>query len=361
MDYDTSSQTVGWFHDRYREGSLTISPRYQRNPVWVARQKCYLVESILLGLPVPEIFVQQKTTAEGQTTYAIVDGQQRIRAVLQFVGSDIDPGEQEYNKFTLDKLDPASPWRDLSFEDLSNDQKRAFFGYRFGVRNLNTDSDEEVRDMFRRLNKFLSPLRPQELRNATYAGPFIQLARALADNEYWAENRIVTASSIRRMGDIEFVSELLIGVMHGPQGGSRRVVDDYYRQYEDYEEEFPSQRRTRKVFEDTLRAVQRILPEIKNSRWGNKTDFYSLFVAVAKLLRTNELAISKVGQVRKALLAFAQDVDERLADEEAEVRREAIDYVRAVEKGANDKARRAVRHATLVALMTPFFKPKKTQ
>ena len=360
MNYDSSSQTVGWFHDRYREGSLTISPRYQRKPVWVARQKCYLVESILLGLPVPEIFVQQKTTPDGKTTYAIVDGQQRIRAVLQFIGSDIDPGEQQYSKFTLDKLDSASPWRDLGFSDLSDDQKKAFFGYKFGVRNLNTDSDDEVRDMFRRLNKYLTPLKPQELRNATYAGPFVQLVGALADNEYWAENRMVTAISIRRMGDIEFVSELLIGVMHGPQGGKSAAIDEYYRQYEDYDEEFPSQRRAEKLFNDALGTVQSILPEIKNTRWGNKTDFYSLFVAIAKLLRTSELPGSKIGQLRKSLHTFAEKVDERLADEEVEVGKEVVDYVRAVEKGANDKARRAARHSILVGLMEPFFKAKRS-
>jgi hypothetical protein len=360
MNYESSIQTVSWFHDRYREGSLTISPPYQRKPVWAARQKCYLIESILLGLPVPEVFVQQKTSPEGKTTCAIVDGQQRIRTILQFIGSEVDPGEQEYNKFRLDKLDVESPLRDLGFADLSADQKKAFFGYRFVVRYLNTESDDEVRDMFRRLNKFLTPLKPQELRNATYNGPFVRLVLHLADSEYWAENRIVTPSSIRRMGDVEFVSELLIGVMHGPQGGSSRVIDDYYKQYEDYEEEFPSQRRTERLFEDTLGAVQSILPEIKQTRWGNKTDFYTLFVAVANLLKTSELTSSKFPQARKSVLAFAAKVDERLADETVEVENEVMEYVRAVEKGANDKARRAARYAILVALMEPFFRAKKS-
>jgi hypothetical protein len=360
MNYDSSTQTISWFHDRYREGSLTISPRYQRKPVWAARQKCYLIESILLALPVPEIFVQQKTTPEGETTFAIVDGQQRIRSVLQFIGSEVDPGEQEYNKFKLDKLKPTSPWRDRGFADLSDDQKRTFFGYRFVVRYLNTDSDDEVRDMFKRLNKFLTPLTPQELRNATYAGPFVQLVQTLADNEYWAENKIVTASSIRRMGDIQFVSELLIGVMHGPQGGSSTIIDGYYNQYEDYEDEFPSQRRAERLFGTTLGTVQSVLPEIKQTRWGNKTDFYTLFVAITHLLKTCELQVSKISQVRKSLLTFAEKVDERLADEGVEVEDKIIEYVRAVEKGANDKARRAARHAILVALMEPFFRAKKS-
>src|SRR6266699_6455146 len=133
-------------------------------------------------------------------------------------------------------LPPESDWRNKSFTDLSDDEKKGFYGYKFAVRYLNTESDPEVRDMFERLNRFLTPLKPQELRNSRFTGPFVQLTVKLADDEYWAENRIVTAAQIRRMGDVEFVSELLIGVLHGPQGGSAKVIDEYYVQYEDYED-----------------------------------------------------------------------------------------------------------------------------
>ncbi len=199
MDFGSTEQIISWFRDRYREGTLEIKPPFQRKPVWVSRQKSYLIESILLGLPVPEVYIQQVVDEEGDTTYAVVDGQQRIRTVLQFIGVDEDPEQSEFNKFSLDKLEPQSKYYNTSFKELSSDEKRAFYGYKFSVRVLNTSSDEEVRDMFRRLNKFLTPLNAQELRNAIYTGPFIRLIESLADNEYWAENRIVTATQIRRM------------------------------------------------------------------------------------------------------------------------------------------------------------------
>jgi hypothetical protein len=360
MRYDSSVQTVSWFRDRYLEQSLTLKPPYQRKPVWAARQKCYLIESILMGLPVPEIYVQQTTTADGKTSYAIVDGQQRIRAVLQFIGVDADPTEQEHNKFALDKLDSNSKWRNLAFSDLPDEEKKAFYGYTFAVRYLNTESDDEVRDMFRRLNQFLAPLKPQELRNSIYMGPFVQLAVKLADNEYWAENRIITPASIRRMGDVEFVSELLIGVMHGPQGGSAAVIDEYYRQYEDYEDEFPNQKRSHRLFDETLRTVQKILPQIKETRWSNKADFYTLFVAIASLLRKFVLPDSQVSHIRKLLREFAKEIDERLANEEAKVSAGAIKYVRAVEKGVNDKKRRAYRQEALIKTINACFKVEKS-
>jgi len=359
MQFDSTVHPISWFRDRYREGTLTIKPPYQRKPVWAARQKCYLIESVLMRLPIPEIYVQQTTSADGETKYAIVDGQQRIRTVLQFVGSETDPAEQEYNKFSLDMLPPESDWRNKSFTDLSDDEKKGFYGYKFAVRYLNTESDPEVRDMFERLNRFLTPLKPQELRNSRFTGPFVQLTVKLADDEYWAENRIVTAAQIRRMGDVEFVSELLIGVLHGPQGGSAKVIDEYYVQFEDYEDEFPDQKRAEKLFQATLELIPKVLPDIKETRWSNKTDFYTLFVAFASQLKSLDLPDSVVGKVRKSLDSFEEEVALRLADERAKVSKEAVNYVRSVEKGANDKLRRANRQAALLGMVGQYFKPKK--
>jgi Protein of unknown function DUF262 len=356
MDFNSSEETISWFRDRYREGTLKIKPPYQRKPVWAARQKCSLVESILLKLPVPEIYVQQSTTPDGITTYAIVDGQQRVRTVLQFVGSESDPDQAEYNKFVLDKLPPLSPLANKSFADLSDDEKKAFYGYKFAVRYLNTAIDSELRDMFERLNRFLTPLKPQELRNARFTGPFVRFTLKLADLEYWAENRIVTATMIRRMGDVEFVSELVIGTLHGPQGGSAADIDSYYVQFEDYDDEFPGQTEAQKLFDGSLTTVRTLLPEINQTRWSNKTDFYSLFIAVASILRNRQtLRSSKVPAARKALLKLAEEVYERLADDHAKVPREATAYARAVEKGANDKARRAQRHTVVTGLLEPYF------
>lgn len=351
MDFRSSEHPISWFRDRYREGNLEIRPSYQRKPVWAARQKCYLIESILMGLPVPEIYIQSSTSPEGDTRYAIVDGQQRIRTVLQFVGSEMDASEAEYNKFALDQLEATSSWKDIAFSDLSDAQKRVFYGYPFIVRYLNTDNEEDVRDLFQRLNKFLTPLKAQELRNATYSGPFAKLAEELADNRFWAENRIVSPTSIRRMGDVEFVSELLIGILHGPQGGSSRIVDAYYKQYEDYEYEFPDQTRIRRLFERTLDISQRILPDIKETRWSNISDFYTLFVALAFTLRNNSIIEGQIEDLGQRLRQFGASVDVRRSDEDAQATSEVTTYVGAVEKGANDKKRRADRHIVLLNII----------
>lgn len=357
MNFKSTEETIGWFRDRFVEGSLVIKPPYQRKPVWLLRQKCHLVESVLKDLPIPELFVQRSTDEDGNTTYSVVDGQQRIRALLQFVGSDTTEDQTEFDKFTLDKLDPDSDWYEMSFADLSTEGKRSFYGYALAVRYLDTDDDAEMKDMFRRLNRYTVPLKPQELRNATYEGPFARAATKLADDhtDYLAENRIVTAAAIRRMADVELIAELLIGAMHGPQGGSPTSIDAYYEEYEDFEDEFPGQRRTVRLFTTTLDMLRRVLPDLRDIRWGNKTDFYSLFVALAALLSGQKLATSKERSLRAALQSFAEEIDLRLSDDDAKVSKMAALYVRNVQRGANDKGRRAERHAALLEVMGPHF------
>ena len=352
MRFTSTLHPTSWFRDHYLNGGLAIKPPFQRRPVWTLKQKCYLIETILLGLPIPEIYVQRSVTVEGIETFAIVDGQQRIRSILQFIGSDFDEEEREFNGFMLDRLDSASDWRGLSFADLGDEHKKTFFSYEFTVRYLYTESDEDTKDVFRRLNKYLTPLKPQELRNATYSGPFARLAEKFADDQYWAENKIITPASIRRQGDVEFVSELMIGILHGPQGGSPSIIDKYYATYEDYDEEFPGQRVLVDSFQQTLGIVRDVLPGVKELRWSNKTDFYTMFVVCAHLFRKRGLKRGEKGLLKRALAAFGEEIDNSGADEDANASEEALSYVRAVQRGANDKARRAARHDALSAVVT---------
>jgi hypothetical protein len=360
MRFNSTEQTISWFRDRYRDGSLKIKPPYQRKPVWTAKQKSYLIESILLQLPVPEIYIQQSVSEEGDTTFAVVDGQQRIRTVLQFIGSELDPEEAESNKFLLESLPTSSRWRNASFAGLSPEEKRAFYGYRFVVRVLETDDDAQVRDMFMRLNRFLTALNAQELRNATYSGPFVDLVLELADEEYWTENSLFTAALIRRMRDVEYISELLIGTLHGPQGGNAAIIDSYYEQYEDYEDEFPDQRRAEHLFRQTLKTVELLIPEIRYLRWKNRADFYSLFVCLASLLRSQELPEANVSQLANTLYDFAAKVDSARSDE-TPAEKDIEDYLDAVQRGVNEKARRARRHGVLRQIMEPYFEPRLTR
>ncbi len=270
----------------------------------------------------------------------------------------MEPGEEEFAGFALDKLEQKSPYLGITFTELSEKDKVKFYDYEFHVRFVITDDEGELRSMFARLNRFLTALNAQELRNAIYIGPFAKMAERLAEDPWWLGSGLLSRALIRRLGDIEFVSQLVIGVMHGPQGGSPKVVDSFYLQYEDYdlEEGFPDQRRTKKLFEITFDSVKRIVKRLgtRDTRWMNKADFYSLFVAVAACHREvwqKGIPARGLGDVVDTLKHFGADVDRRLANELVEVAPDVLTYVRAIEKGVNDKKRRADRHMVLLRLL----------
>src|SRR5262249_9584597 len=100
--------------------------------------------------------------------------------------------------------------------------------------------------------------------------------------------------------------------------------------------------------------IERLFPEIFETRWGNRADYYSLFVAVASLIGTHKLPPKNVPRLRTKLQRFANEVDKRLEKPTTNTSDGARIYARAIEKGSNDKARRADRHDVLVFVVRPF-------
>lgn len=363
MRHTSCALSISWFQDQYKAGRLELRPPFQRKPVWGDKQRCALIESVLMDVPIPEVYIQVVQAEDDTEQYGVVDGQQRLRTILQFIGLervDDREGGDDVNNFSLTALPDRSVYKDKAFADVTGDPRKRFYQYQICVRYLYTDDTKEVEDVFKRLNKFSMPLKAQELRNATYHGAFAKLSEVLADDEYWAVNRIVTPAAIRRMADIEMMSDLLIGLLHGPQGGSAKIIDQYYEQYEQYEDEFPEQNRVKRLFSRAQGAIKRMFPTISDSRWGNRADYYSLFVALGSLLERQELSPPRNEKgLREKLLEFADEVATRLADPTARTSTPAKEYARAIEKGSNDKARRADRHEQLVKIIQPYLTEKK--
>jgi hypothetical protein len=158
---EATTHTVAWFWNRLRNDELQMKPPFQRNPVWQEVQKAYLIDTIIRGYPVPELYLQTTVSAEGKEQHIIVDGQQRVRACLEFVNNDFALGEQ------------SGGLAGFLFEQVSDEIKRRIFEYKFVVRSLPILPDAEVREIFGRLNRNNVALNRQELRHATYWGEFI--------------------------------------------------------------------------------------------------------------------------------------------------------------------------------------------
>lgn len=342
MKWIPGKQTIAWFIKESKEGNVDLRPPFQRKPVWEDDEASYLIDTILSGLPFPEVYMTTAVTSEGNTHCEVVDGQQRIAAILRFERDDLILESED------DEIDVR--WEGKSFSALGPQMRANFYQYVVCTRELSDADDTALRNMFRRLNVNQKTLNDQELRHARFKGAFIQLMEQLADDPWWTDHRIVTPREVRRQLDVELVSELMAGLMTGPLDKKDRLDEDFYAEYET---QFPEGAHWQSEFLKVRDIVGLTLPEADFRRWSGRSDFYGLFLAFA-LLVDEGLAFNAKQRVAvaKALAAFRLKVDQaKKKTNTKRFGRQVRDYVDAITRAATDASRRELRIDTLAKIM----------
>lgn len=249
---------------------LVITPKFQRRSVWIPKAKSFLIDTILRGMPIPPIFIRQRVDPVKQKSIReVIDGQQRLKAVLDFVGGDF-PIMMIHNE----------EYGNLYYNDLPEKARTAFLGYKFTINVFDDISDGDVLNIFARINTYTVKLNAQELRNAQYFGLFKQVVFRLAHkhNAFWVKNKILSENQIARMLDAELVSELLISMMDGIQQTKSPLINKYYK---DYDDKFERKNELEKKFSEVLDLVAEILQgDLQNMQFRRIPMFYTLFIVL---------------------------------------------------------------------------------
>jgi hypothetical protein len=340
---NTSHQTVGWFADQSALGKLTLRPPFQRRPVWTAEESSFLIDTILRGYPVPEVYVYSMPGDDDADVYAVVDGQQRLRACLEYMAGAFPLS------FDTHKLEPLydladTPWFNKRFSELEKEERERIRRYKLIVRDLEGVTDEELRHMFQRLNQSNMVLNAQELRYSMYSGGLLGVVEELVDKDAWDHFRIFTQLQRRRMLDSEYVAELVIGYLHWPQN-KKENLDHYYRLYSP---KFPFAKEVMERFESLLKYLVELFPQPRmgGTRWYRKSDFYTLFLAIARgRINLNAIAVE---DLRNHLIEFSALVSHAPHGDELSP---VNVYRSAVERAATDRARRVRREDALVSFL----------
>lgn len=331
IKYQIRSRDLIGIYQEIKSGRLIPDAYFQRNLVWREAHKQDFIKTILLGFPFPQIF-----TSKGKidvtamlTTSCIVDGQQRMNAIREFIEGDLFVDGRTYS-------------------DLSNKEKSDFLKYEIAVIELDIENtNPNIKEIFQRINRTSNALTSIEKLASEYAAcDFMFTCRVIADDvelditaddEYkidplitddlieWAKTQKITKIKSIFLGDdifsshektrkahLQYILNIVATVLCGYYNRNVKVVD----LLNDYATEFPQK-------DQVLRTLEKVsgyfikLKLPKKSIWKNKANFFSLFVEMYFFV--NKYGSLDVEKTKSNLVKFEikQPEDFKMAGQEA--------------------------------------------
>lgn len=205
VSYDTKEFTLEVIVDKYSNGldedsNELFVPDYQRDFVWSKENQSRLIESLLIGLPIPYIFVADVTSDDPDIDgrVEIVDGSQRVRTLHAFVK----------NKLQLQGLKLLPQINGFHFSDLPASRQRRFNRISVRTIELSNCSEDTRRDLFERINTGSDELKDMEVRKGSYHGSsriYRDLISVCADIPKFQELVPISESKVKRGERLEFV------------------------------------------------------------------------------------------------------------------------------------------------------------
>ncbi|MDE5977756.1 MAG: DUF262 domain-containing protein [Turicibacter sp.] len=278
-DFTRNTKTIKEVYRDFDEGRLVIDRTYQRRKVWNNEDKVRLIETILMGLVMPEVFFWAQST-DPETGYSpihVVDGQQRITTITDFILGDFQLTE----KYLLD-TNMKKVYGNKDFKQLDDDSKKTIWNYPISIVNIDTDcSIDIVKTMFYRLNLTNYSLNQQEKRNSKDS-VFGDKSESLSTLNFWATKRIFSAADAKRMKDVEYCCSIFIlaneGIVDQTNG---KKINDYY---DDYSEDFDPDNTLEKKIHAAMKIIDNLTDKQTIQFISKKAQLYTTFCMVFKMM-----------------------------------------------------------------------------
>lgn len=241
VDYESVViQDLLTFHSR---DELNLSPWYQRRSVWKPAQKAYLINTIHESKPVPSVYIRHTIDlANEKSVKEVVDGQQRLRAIIEYRNNAFPAPHPSYSKA-------------VTYSQLDATHRKRFLLTALSVGYLVGAEDADVIEIFARINSVAKTLNPQEKRNAQFSGEFKRfcLNESITRLSFWREYAVFTDDNIARMLEVQFVSDLVINLTEGLTDFASRKLDSYYEKFDDaFAADQSIRKRLNRIFESLL-------------------------------------------------------------------------------------------------------------
>jgi hypothetical protein len=311
---------VNW--DQHNE--LNLKPWYQRRSVWTPPQRAYLLNTLFEQKPIPTLYFRHSVDLEqDKSLREVVDGQQRIRAILDYVKNEFGARHPEHNN-------------KVKYEQLTTTQKHKLRETKLSGGWLLGATDADVIEVFGRLNSVAKTLNEQEKRNAVFSGEFKQfcLREAATRVSLWRDLGIFSANDIARMQEVEFVSDIVLNFIKGLSDFKPSALDQIYREND---EDFPNSAKVAKRLESCFSRIAALpASTIRDTIFCRKPIFFSLLVVL------DEKKDIKGAKLEKALIVM----DEKFNSDKpiTQRTREDADFFEACSSSTQRIASRRIRN-----------------
>lgn len=310
-----------------RSNKIVPKPEFQRRLVWTQKDKDRFIDTVLKGLPFPEIYLADGDVdlESGEGTQLLVDGLQRVSTLIQYFEGDPEL-----------KLATVPP-----YGSLPDQEKKAFLQYEVAVRDLGGATKDMIIDVFQRINATKYSLNDIEINNAVYAGALKQYAADIGESDFFKSHGVFTSTDYKRMGDLRFALSVVGTLIRGYFNR-----DDAFEELLDrYNDDFPLQPEV----DERLQRVFAFIDECgfePGSRAWKKADLFTLIVELDHCFVGRAEAIQPSFTV-ETMEAFYGEVEKASPDTES---LPGI-YYKAALQASNDRVNRMRRGAIVGGLL----------
>jgi hypothetical protein len=265
MNFDFETWPIEKLLDVYSSNKIILDPPYQRNDVWSLKAQQGLLDTILVGQPIPNLFLLLRPDG----MYEVVDGQQRLRTILGY-WKNLIPDLQGY---TIERR-----------AQTTGDRKaftQRFYQYPLSVCVLkDLAPGETVEHFYTKVNSTGLRLNRPELKKAEFLTTnFLRLVQQLTQLPELVSLRLFSSMTSARMNDIDFISELVTALKFGLTDKKDKVDELYQDDIPEPEFDLLFARFRQIIL--IINRFDRIRPIIR-TRYKQKNDFYSLFYFVSR-------------------------------------------------------------------------------
>lgn len=346
--FQRNTLSIKEIYDDFKCGKLVIDNSYQRRKVWVTKDNVRLIETILLNWIIPEIFLWPAdiNPDTGDTVTHIVDGQQRINAIIDYISGEY----KLHEKYLLTEKSDRINFTNKKFSELSPEQKTNIWMYSISIVNIDRNCTiRDIKNMFYRLNLTDYSLNEQEKRNSL-ENEFGNTSKELSNDEFWVKHKVFSALDIKRMKDIEYCSNIIILAREGivDQTNNKKLNETY----DDLKVEFPDKEDNVKLIYSAMDIIDRFANQQTSSFIKKKSQMYTLFSVSLWLLENKAILTDEMIESFNLFVIiynkFKNEMDLYIEDEACNRIFEAIKkYKLASSEGVNKVGNRVIRFEIL--------------